>query len=168
MELETGKIVIYRAEICRIEGIEKKSPDGMQEREYCVLSPINSGRSRYYLPRENTADKVRGLLTREEVMELIHGMGGEEKWCGNLSERRQRHNEVLSSGDYRRIAEMLLSIYHEKQRREAQGKKLNATDERSMRSAESMINTEFGFVLGIKPEEVPGFIRDELRGDKDF
>lgn len=166
MELETGKIVVYRAEICRVEGIERKSPDGIQEREYCVLVPLNSGSVRYYLPMEYSAEKVRGLLTREEVLELIHGMGGEEKWYGNLAERRQRHSEVIASGDHRRIAEMLSALYHEKQRREAQGRKLNATDERTMKFAESIINGEFGFVLGIKPEEVPGFIEGELRGSQ--
>lgn len=164
MELETGKIVVYRAEICRVEGIERKSPDGIHEREYCVLVPMNSVSARYYLPRECSAEKVRKLLTREEVLGLIHSMGTEEKWYGDLTERRQHHSEVIASGDHRRIAEMLSSLYHEKQRREAQGKKLNSTDERTMKSAESMINCEFGFVLGIKPEEVPAFIESELRG----
>ena len=58
---------------------------------------------------------------------------------------------------------MLRGIYLEKQRREAAGKRLNSTDERTMRAAEDMINGEFSFVLGIKPEEVPEFICREIQ-----
>lgn len=163
MELETGKYVVYRmSEICRIEGFEKKCADGVNEREYLVLSPISSGSARYYVPKETAGERIRALLSREEILDLIHGMVGAEEWRSNPTERKQLQSEALSSGDYGRIASMLRGIYLEKQRREAQGKRLNSTDERTMKQAESMINGEFSFVLGIKPEEVPEFISRKI------
>lgn len=164
MKLETGEYVVYRmSEICRIEGFEMKCADGVNEREYCVLAPLNSNSARYYVPRDAAAGKLRGLLSRDKIVDIIHGMDGTEEWCSNPTERKQRHNEILASGDYCRIGSMLRSIYLEKQRRESQGKRLTSTDERMMKEAESMINGEFSFVLGIKPEEVPEFIRSEIQ-----
>lgn len=163
MELSEGKNVVYHAEICRIEGCETQCADGVRQREYCVLSPLNSRSARYYVPVEAAQDKLRELLTRDEIIDLVRGMGDADEWVSNPTMRKQQQNEVLSCGDYRRIAAMLRSIYLEKQRREAIGKRLNSTDERTMKSAEQMINSEFSFVLGIKPEEVPEFISQEIQ-----
>ncbi len=164
MKPEKGKYVMYRmSELCRIEGFETKCPDGKTARDYCVLSPLNSRSTRYYIPAESAPDKLRELLTREEILGIIHGMGDAEEWVSNPIERRQQQGEIMSGGDYLRIAAMLRGIYIEKQRREKQGKHLNATDERTMKAAEDMINGEFSFVLGIPLEEVPEFIRRELQ-----
>lgn len=167
MELKAGKCVVYRtSEICRIEGFERKCADGIHERDYCVLTPLSSEHSRYYIPKEHADEKLRELLTCEQVMELIHHMGGTEEWCSDPNERKQRHNSVMSGGDHIKIAEMLRSIYLEKQRRESQGRHLNSTDERTMKAAENLINQEFAYVLGIKPEEVPDFIISHIDGGK--
>ena len=164
MQPEIGKYVVYRlSEICRIEGFETKCADGVNQREYCVLSPLNSRSARYYIPAEAAPDKLRELLTKDEILDLVHQMGASEKWVSNPTMRKQQQNEIMSSGDFRRIAAMLRGIYLEKQRREAQGKRLNSTDERTMKAAEEMINGEFSFVLGIKPEEVPEFISREIQ-----
>ncbi len=163
MELKAGKCVVYRtSEICRIDGFEKKCADGVNEREYCVLTPLSAEHTHYYIPSEHAAEKLREPLTREQVMGLIRRMGGAEEWCSDPNERKQRHNSVLAGGDHVRVAEMLRSIYLEKQRRESQGKRLNSTDERTMRAAEDLLGQEFAFVLGIKPEEVTEFIRSNI------
>ena len=159
MELKAGEHVIYRnTELCRVEGFEMKCADGVHEREYCVLTPLNSSGARYYIPREIACGKLRAVHTREEIMEMIRKMGSAEEWCPDPLERKRRHAEVLSGGDIVRTAATLRSIYLEKQRRESQRKSLNSSDERTLHTAEDMINTEFSFVLGIKPEEVPDFI----------
>ncbi len=164
MELQTGNFVIYRStEICKIEGFENKSFDNVTSKEYCVLVPADGGSSKYYVPREFAEAKLRRLLTKEEIEQLIDGMRGEQPEWGSTEERRKNvFNEVLSSGDYRRIISMLHSLYLEKQERLAQGKKLLATDEKAMKSAEQLINREFSFVLGIKENEVTDYISKQL------
>ena len=163
MELAEGKNVVYRTEICRVEGCETKCADGVNPRQYCVLAPVNSRSARYYIPVETAPGKLRELLTKDEILDLIKGMGAADEWGSNPALRKQQQSEIMSGGDYRRIAAMLRGIYLEKQRREAAGKRLNSTDERTMRAAEDMINGEFSFVLGIKPEEVPEFICREIQ-----
>lgn len=168
MQLETGKYVIYRSsEICRIEGFETKSFDGVTEKEYCVLVPDSSERSRYYVPMDRAESKLRPLLTKEEILSLIDGMRAEQPDWGAADERRkERFAEVLSGGDYKLIISMMHTLYIEKQQRTAQGKKLLAVDEKAMKAAESLIYHEFGFVLGIKENEVAEFIAHRLEGNK--
>ncbi len=164
MELNTGNYVIYRStEICRIEGFEWKSFDNVTSKEYCVLVPADGGSARYYVPREFAEAKLRRLLTKEEIEQLIDGMRGEQPDWGSTEERRRDvFNEVLSSGDYRRIISMMHTLYLEKQERLAQGKKLLAADDKAMKSAEQLINREFAFVLGIKENEVTEYISKKL------
>ncbi len=164
MELQTGNFVIYRStEICRIDGFEEKSFDNVTSKNYCVLVPADGGNSRYYVPMDLAESKLRRLLTKEEINDLINGMKGKQPDWGDTEDRRKNvFNEVLSSGDYRRIISMLHSLYLERQQRLAQGKKLLAADEKAMKSAESLIDREFAFVLGIKENEVSEFIAAKL------
>lgn len=164
MQLEIGKYVMYRAtEICRIDGFEKKSFDGVTEREYCILVPARDAHSKYYVPMDCADTRLRCLLSKEEIDALIDGMKGEQPDWGSTAERRkERFNEILSSSDYPLIISMMHSLYLEKQERQAQGKKLLAVDEKAMKSAESLINREFSFVLGIEENKVPEYIAKRL------
>ncbi len=164
MQLETGRYVMYRgSEICRIEGFEEKSFDGVSKREYCVLVPAGAHGSKYYVPRECADTKLRSLLTRDEVLELIDGMKGDmPDWGENDPNRRERVNSVLSGGDYRLVISLLHSLYLEKHKRTEMGKKLLAADEKAMRSAEQLINREFAFVLEIPENEITQFISERI------
>lgn len=164
MQLQAGNHVIYRStEICRIDGFEEKSFDNVTSKEYCVLVPADGGNSKYYVPLDLAESKLRRLLTKDEIDELIDGMKGEQPDWGNTEDHRKNvFNEVLSSGDYRRIISMLHSLYLERQQRLEQGKKLLSADEKAMKSAESLIDREFAFVLGIKENEVSEYIASKL------
>lgn len=164
MQLQAGNYVIYRStEICRIDGFEEKSFDNVTSKNYCVLVPADGDNSKYYVPMDLAETKLRPLLTKDEIEDLINGMKGEQPDWGDTEDHRKNvFNEVLNSGDYRRIISMLHSLYLERQQRLAQGKKLLTADEKAMRSAESLIDREFAFVLGIKENEVSEYIASRL------
>lgn len=164
MQLQAGNYVIYRStEICRIDGFEEKSFDNVTSKNYCVLVPADGGNSKYYVPMDLAETKLRPLLTKDEIEDLINGMKGDQPDWGDTEDHRKNvFNEVLNSGDYRRIISMLHSLYLERQQRLAQGKKLLTADEKAMRSAESLIDREFAFVLGIKENEVSEYITSRL------
>ncbi|MBQ8172242.1 MAG: hypothetical protein IJZ95_09655 [Oscillospiraceae bacterium] len=164
MQLQTGNYVMYRSsEICRIDGFETKCFDGVTQREYCILVPENDQRSKYYVPMDRAEEKLRRLLSKDEIYALIESMKGEQPdWGDTEIRRKERFNEVLGSGDHRLIISMMHSLYLEKQNRISQGKKLLAADEKAMKAAEALINREFSFVLGISEGEIEGFILDTL------
>lgn len=164
MHLETGSYVIYRgSEICRIDGFEEKSFDGAAKHEYCVLVPVDSGSSKYYVPLSCADTKLRRLLNKDEVLSLIDSMKGDlPDWGEADPNRKERINNVLSSGDYRLVISLLHSLYLEKQKRAEIGKKLLAADDKAMRSAEQLINREFAFVLEIPENEIAAFISNRI------
>ncbi len=164
MQFREGKCVVYRSsEICRIMGVESRCLDGVNQREYCILCPINSAGSTYYVPLDCAEDKLRELLTKEQVLGLIDGMrNAEAEWCDDGNERKARQNEILSGSNYSKIIGMTRSLHSEKEKRSAQGKKLLAADERAMKAAETLINREFGYVLGIEENKVGEFIKERL------
>ncbi len=164
MQLETGRYVIYRgSEICRIDGFEEKSFDGVAKCEYCVLVPVDAHGSKYYVPLSCADTKLRGLLSKDEVLALIDGMKGDmPDWGENAPNRKERINQVISSGDYRLVISLLHSLYLEKQKRIEMGKKMLAADEKAMRSAEQLINREFAFVLEIPENEIAAFISERI------
>lgn len=166
MDISIGKCVVYRAaEICRVTALEQKNLDGRNTREYWVLSPVGAERATYYVPADCAQYKLREVLTREQVLELIDGMAGYETPSGGSAtdrERKAAQEAVLAEGDHGKVMRMTRALHTEQERRLRSGKKLSAADEKAMKAAEALISREFGFVLGIDESEVAGFIRDRL------
>ena len=163
MTLAQGNIVVYRSELCRIKNVGMYAPDGVNGREYCILTPLDSERSTYYVPTECAQDKLREPLTHDEALALIdkmRGAGGE--FPTDSARRKVKQNEILLSGNYESVIKMAGAIYGEQERRRSVGKKLPAADERAMKAAQQMINSEFAYALGIEPGEVGQFIDKRL------
>ncbi len=164
MQITEGKCVVFgAAEICRIRSIETKRFDGIGSREYCVLSPINSESSTYYVPLDSAESRLREPLTKERVLELIDGLDGSEGIVfENGADRKAVQNEILSGGDHRKIMGLGRAHKAETNRRASIGKRPLASDEKAIKAAETLINREFGFVLGIDENKVGEFIRERL------
>ena len=165
MSFKVGENVVYiSGEICLIEDIVKRSFDGVNELEYYKLSPINTAKSTYYIPCGNYQTKMRHLLTKDEILELIEEMPhSDADWCEDKKERKTLFQSVLKSDDYHKIIKMMHSLYIHRESQLEQGKKLSVSDERAMNDAEHLVYQEFAFVLGIEEREVEGFIEERLR-----
>lgn len=166
MEICVGKTVIYRSsEICRVTALEEKKLDGKTTREYWVLSPIDSQRATYYVPAECAQEKLRELLTKDEVLAIIDSIAesSAQSFDGKTErEKKAAQEEILSHGSHSQVLSLTRALYCEQEKRRENGKKLAASDERAMKAAEALINREFGFVLGIDAEKVPEFIQARL------
>lgn len=163
MEYRSGEYVMYgTAGICRIDGRERRSFDGVHEVEYCRLIPYGEGSSVYFVPWDTLESKVRRLHSREEVFALIDSIPRiEPQWTANAAERRELFGRMLKSDDYSKIFCLLKSLYSHKH---SAGKKLASADERLMKAAEGLVSQEFSLVLGIRPDEVEGFIAARVDG----
>ena len=163
-----GEYVVYGASgICRIDGVEKRSFDGIHENEYFKLTPCGSVSSACYIPADTIDRKVSRLLTAEEVCAVIDRIPCiETVWDPDNTRRRELFGEMYKSGDCGKILCLIKSVYEQQQKRSAAGKKLPSAEEHILRSAENILNSEFAAALGIKPEEVAGFISDRLNSQQ--
>ena len=90
--------------VCQIVSVEQRSFDGEHEESYYKLRPVGNGNSTYYVPVERAADRLRPLLTKEQIYGLIDEMAdvdfSETEWCSNSRERRGIFQNILHSDDY--------------------------------------------------------------------
>ena len=86
-------------------------------------------------------------------------------WYTDKNERKDYFEAVLKSDDIPVMIGMMKTIYDERSKLSANGKRLVAADERAFSAAEHMINREFAFVLGIKENDVSDFIQRRLAAE---
>lgn len=165
MSFVIGEYLVYCGiEICKLIRYEKMAV-GNTMREYCVLEPMGNQKSSYFVPVELKDEKLRKLLSKEEVMSLIGEMStAQGEWTTNMTERKNMYAKILHSNNYHDIIKLLKTIHDEDQKRKQEGKHLPSIDEKALKSAEQLIHQEFSLVLGIPQEQIPEFI--EQRANK--
>lgn len=167
MEFKKDEYVVYKnAGVCHVINIEPQSMDGENEVLYYKLKPISDANSTYYVPVASGEEKLRRLLTKEEVLELIDTMpksGAEvEVWSDNRRERREMYAQILKGDDQKAIVQLISALYFRKQSTETHGRRFSAMDETVIKNAESVMLQEFGVVLGKTPEEVRAYIDERV------
>lgn len=163
--LELNSYVIYGDNgVCLVQDKRKEKFAGVI-REYYILKPHGNEGSTLYVPADNEEilSKMRSILSKEQILEIIHSLPGDEfPWEENNKVRGENYNRIFVKGDRRELLLLIKSLYNHKKERKAAGKKLWTIDENAMKHAESLVYDEFGTVLGIPQEEVIGFILSEV------
>ena len=167
MEFKKDDCVVYKsAGVCRIISIEPQSMDGENEILYYKLKPLADANSTYYIPVSSSAEKLRRLLTKEEVLELIDTMPKSQEeadvWSDNRRERREMYAQILKGDDQKALVQLISALYFRKQSSEAAGRRFSSMNENAMKNAETLMLQEFGTVLEMSPEEVRKFIDERV------
>ncbi|MBR7039244.1 MAG: CarD family transcriptional regulator [Oscillospiraceae bacterium] len=171
MELKIDDHVVYRSVgVCQVIAQEKQRPAGRAPILYYKLRPLGDQNSVYYVPCASADSKLRRLLTREEVLDLIDTMPrpGEEDeavWTDDRRERKERYSQIMKGDDYKALVNMISTLYFRKQASEAHGKRFSTMDETAMKNAENLMLEEFGMVLGMEPDAVRSFIAERVGGE---
>lgn len=162
---EIGEYVVYGNKgVCKINKIGPIDIPGMsKDRQYYTMSQVYTRGSTIFTPVDNDKAVLRKVLSPQEAKELIDEAAGMNPvWIQNDKEREQKFTETLRSADTRSLFEMIISLYHRKERRLADGKKATSTDERYFHAAEDILYGELGVSLGIGKDEVKDFILKEF------
>lgn len=158
-------VIVYGSNgVCKIEGIENKELMGTKK-QYFVLKPIKSNASTYFVPTENNRllAKMKSLLSKEEINELIDSMVKEKaNWITNENERKEKYRNIISDGNRLELIKMIKSIFIQKKEREANGKRLHASDERFFRDAERLLYGEFQYVLNLNEDQLMTYIFNRI------
>ncbi|MBE6590786.1 MAG: CarD family transcriptional regulator [Ruminococcaceae bacterium] len=156
--------IVYGTQgVCRIVEITER--DFMdKKKEYYVLKPISDKNTTLFVPTDNEAvlSKIRRILSEEEIGAVIaSARDGESVWIEDNIQRKERFRAILDSGDHRSLLLMIRSIRLNKQKREAEGKKLHMADERLFKEAEQLLYDEFQYVLKIGKDELISYLFKE-------
>ena len=164
MELQIDDLVVYKSTgVCRVIAKEELSPDGVTKMMYYKLKPLNAPNSTYYIPVSTAENRLRRLLSKDEVLKLIDTMprsADEDQGIlsNNSRERRVQYSRIIKGDDQKALVQLISALYFRKHDTEASGKRFSSMDDTAMRSAEALMFQEFGVVLGLEPDAVRDFI----------
>lgn len=133
---------------------------------YYVLQPLRE-KLQIYVPCDN--DILRGrmlpVLSIAEINEIIDSvLSDKTEWIVSDSKRKEYCNEVIKSGDRRRIIKMIDMLYTRQEELRQQKKHFHVTDDRFMKEGMRLLHEEFSYVLDIPVSEVPDYIEKRLLG----
>lgn len=150
--------------VCKIKDIVTENFTGKPVKYY-TLEPAFNDNTVIYVPVENEelVAKMHKILSAEEIDVLIDEIRGSNViWYDDEKERKIRYNEIITKGDRKEILMLINTLYLNKKKREAEGKKMYVSDERTMKEAEKLIYEEFAAVLNIKPGQVVEYIVNKM------
>lgn len=160
-----GQIIIYTTYgICRIDSIIQREFNG-QVMDYYILTPLNGTKASLQVQVNNpvTLEKLRALLSKEELEELIVQIPFiEPYWIENENERKKHFATILRSGKRSEIIGIMRSIYNHQTQLKDRGKKLHACDEQYLKDAEKIIYEEMSYVLNIEKSSVNQFLSTQF------
>ena len=162
---KVNDVVVYGAQgVCKILDVEEKEFMG-EKRKYFVLRPVDNQKSTYFVPmnNENLLSKMRELLSKKEIDELIDSMPNQNaNWIANDSERKEKYKCIISEGNRVELIKVIKAIYLEKKRREENKKRLTSSDERFLNDAEHVLHGEFQYVLGLDETQLMEYISERI------
>ena len=163
--LNLGEIVIYNTHgVCKVCEIIQKEFAGVIK-DYYVIKPINGSKSCVYLPTDNevSLSKVRPILDKRTILNLIDDIPNQFiDWIENDNERKVIFSNIIKDGDRNMLIALIKVILKQKNILKAKKKKLHASDEQSLKEAETLLYEEISYVLDLDRQEVYNMLKDKL------
>ena len=147
--------------VCKIAE-KKRIALGGQPHECYILRPVYDSTLKICVPCDSAPllEKMRPIPTREELLSLLHEPTPAHD--PDPDTRRTTYQAALKSGDLHELLAMVRDIYTERTLRRAKGKQLSGFEDNALRNAQNVLHSEFAYVLGIAPDDVPDFIEKEM------
>ncbi len=159
---QVGMLVVYGAHgVCRILCMEDRVID-RKKLSYYVLQPVEQAASRFYIPvhNENALAKLRPLVTRERLLELLTSDGvREDAWIEDENRRKQYYRQLISSIDLEAMIRMIHSLRRHRAETLAAGKKVHLCDENFLQDAQRVLRSELCTVLDMPMQEMEAYLQ---------
>lgn len=158
---EVGDYIIYGLNgVCKVEEVgPMKSSSDLSDKLYYTLLPVYVSGSRIITPVDNKKVKMRTIITKPEVMELINNMKQcEPLWIEDDREREEIYKQAIKDSNSFALIRMIKALYLRRESRLAEGKKATASDEKYFKLAEESLYGEFAIALDMDRKDVSEYI----------
>lgn len=151
--------------LCRVEEVTKLNVSGAdKDRQYYRLTPMEGQGGVIFTPVDNQKVQMRRAMNSEEAQALIDSIPEiQELWIAEEKQREQNYKQALKSPDCKCWIQIIKTLYLRKQSRLAQGRKITATDEKYLKSAENRLYSELALALGKKKDEMEAYITERIK-----
>ncbi|MBQ7045705.1 MAG: CarD family transcriptional regulator [Clostridia bacterium] len=162
----TDNIIYGTTGACVIDDIKTENFKGVSM-QYYVIRPIYDKHSVIFAPVGKSENKMRKILSAEQVYELINSIESTDSlWIENEAERKEKFSELIKKGDRAELVALVRTLYLKREEQQKSGKKLHIADQKAMDSAEKLLYEEFAFVLDIELDQVVPFITKQIQINK--
>ena len=165
---EAGMHIRYGGNgICLIERVEEIAYPGAQPFRMCyILRPIRSSGMEISVPLDNETlcAKMQPLRTPEEIDNMLNEAAHDEEmaWIEDRKQRGAEYRKILAAGDAQALLRLIHCILRQQNKLKAMGKRLSSMDDNTRKDAARMLDEEFGFSLGMTPEQASAYICEKL------
>ena len=153
--------------VCLIDRIEEVAYPGEKPLRLCyVLKPLRSTGMEVSVPldSEMLCAKMHPLRTKEEIDRMLDEAAQDEEmeWIPERKQRSAEFRRILAGGDAQTLLRMIHCILRQEAALGERGKRLSAMDDNARKDAARMLDEEFGFSLGLTPEQASVYICEKL------
>ena len=150
--------------ICKIDEIVMRSlAEGMEEKEYYVLIPVDDPRAKVFVPVASDKSNMRRAMDEKEAWDFIDSIPViDVKWIESDKSREQEYKKAMRSNDPRHLVGIIKNLYLRSLERENQGKKATAVDDRYFKMAENALNSELAHALGKDKNVIRDLIAESI------
>lgn len=164
-------LVVYESSgVCRIEDIRDISFSGDAPKTCYVLKPLFSNDGTIYTPVGNNKVTLRPVITKEEADEIIRQIPETEVHSFDglrTIELENRYREASASHRLQDMIPLVMAIYRKTRALRRSGKKVSEVDSRYLKKLNDLINGELSVALGIGKDEVPEYIAQAVKKEKE-
>lgn len=146
-----GQNVLYGTNgVCVVEDITEKKV-GKISMEYYVLKPLGINSSTLFVPTHNEqlVKKIREVLDKDTLNEVISNLPEPGEWNENKQERSDEFKVIVSGGDFVELIRLIRLINSHSNELSLVGRHLHMSDERFLKEAEKMVSEEISLCLGV-------------------
>lgn len=153
--------------ICLIDRVAEIPYPGQQPFRLCyVLKPLRSAGMEVSVPLDNEllCAKMQPLRSKEEIDRMLDLAAHDDEmaWIDDRKQRSTEFRRILAGGDAHTLLRLIHCILRRQNELKALGKRLSAMDDNARKDAARMLDEEFGFSLGMTPEEASVYICEKL------
>ncbi|WP_297633175.1 CarD family transcriptional regulator [uncultured Clostridium sp.] len=146
-------IIYSTSGVCKVADIvSEKNRDGDMI-EYYVLNSISENNTKIKIPT-NTTLFMRPLINVDEATAIVNNNDLCSLWVENERERHTYFTKLLKEGSFEIWMNIANSIHAKKLEKIKASKKLNQSDERTLKTAEKLLTEELSIILDKSPSEI--------------
>ncbi len=167
---EVGEYIIYgNSGVCRVDAVGTTELAGMsKDRLFYTLTPVYEKNSRLFTPVDNEKVIMRAVISKEEAYDLLEEIKKIDfLWIQDEKRREESYKEAFRKCDCRELVKIIKAIYFHKEARQAEGKKIPASDDRYFRIAEESLYGELAISFAMDKEKVKAFVIASVESQSD-
>ena len=150
--------------VCRVDNVGTlKLSEATKDKQYYTLSKVYSQNGVLYIPTDTDKIVMRPVITRDEAESLISHM----KEIKPIEITNEKHKDdifkqAFRTCDSKEWVRVIKTLYERKKERIARGKKVTASDERYLRTAEDNLYGELAISLDMDKRDVESYIYQRI------